>query len=325
MPQSFYLHLLKKFDKMKHTINPNGNKSYKDANKKIKVRDCFTSENAISFVVVDFRSRLFRYIRIVITNRSLIDKIKCIFGMVKNFDLEEEKRIIFCSALNLTKEEVSMLKVGQHTYVFPAQNTCIYKERITTKRKTVAEEKLKEFIQCFKLFKKNLLNLELLVKCHSAFESYLLSDLDGIGLMYLKSDIKVPSYTVPEADDFFESDRLCAKLSNSYSSAAVLSEDLDCLSLFGAQMIIKDVQNNFFSYISLKDVMKVFCSQNRNELVHKCYICGTDYNLGLNRVGHVTTAKIETKKAEEMFKYCMHEQPTPQRVEDMYRFFLLDN
>lgn len=311
---------------MKHKININGNKSYKDANKKIKVRECFTSENPISFVVVDFRSRLFRYMRIVVTNRSLIDKIKCIFEMVKNFDLEKEKKRIFCFALDLTKEEVSMLKVSQYTYVFPSQNTCIYKERISTKRKTVAEEKLKDFINCFKLFKKNLLNLELLVKCHSAFESYLLSNLDEISLLYLKSDIEVPpSYIVPDEDNFFESDRLCAKLSNSYSSAAVLSEDLDCLSLFGAQMIVKDVHNNFFSYISLKDVMKVFCSQDRNELVHKCCICGTDYNLGLNRVGHVTTAKIETKKAEDMFKYCMHEQPTSQRVEDMYKFFLLDN
>lgn len=317
---------------MKPEVSFSWNKGYKDSSKKLKLRECILSDSPISTIVVDFRSRLFRYIRLVVKNRSLKDKVMCIFRIlqqninVSQFSFETENQQVFDSAIKFINVEVSALMPKKRIYVFPSETVCSYKKETNNKREVVAKEKYNNLITRLNIFKKDLFNLEMLVECHFAFESYLFSNLDELSLMYTSSKVLAGiDYVVPDANNYFESDRMCATLRKS-ESADILSEDLDCLSLFGSELIIKDVYNKFFSYYSLKDLMSVFNANNRKELVHKCCICGTDYNYGIKNTGYVTAAKIDAKKAESQFKYCIGAQPSRsiKDIQDFYKFLLLD-
>ena len=88
------------------------------------------------------------------------------------------------------------------------------------------------------------------------------------------------------ANHSFESDRLCAVL----EVDAVLSEDFDCVALFGARVMIVSVDHDTASYVALSDVLRTFLCNSRDELVNKCCLMGTDYNLGMkgHRAGHDT-------------------------------------
>ena len=116
-------------------------------------------------------------------------------------------------------------------------------------------------------------------------------------------------------DDSYESDRLCARL----DVDAVLSEDFDCLALFGAQLIIMNAQKDIVSYVALSDLLQTFLSKDRTELVHKCCLMGTDYNLGVKGIGPKTIMKIDADTAQQQAHKCLSMQSID--IDSIEQFF----
>lgn len=300
-------------------LNTSKSSNYKALAKKAGSRECITSDNPLSEIVIDFRSRLFMYIRTRYINKPIKQKINGLFRAMSN--LEKEKKYIFQAALAVTKMEVSMMHVSKATYVFASPVPCPYKEQKKSAAKTIAESRLKEFKSCVREFKRDMLNADLLEKCIAALESYIISDLESICCIYRGLEwLLVPEAecVVPKKDDMFESDRTCARLGK---SSAVLSEDFDCMALFGANFMVKEVYNGFFSYIVLKDVMEVFKSKTRKNLVEKCCLMGSDYNFGLKGVGPVKVTKIDTSETSKLCKTCLCAQSI--KLEKFWNFLLL--
>jgi hypothetical protein len=404
-------------------LNSSWNTNYKTLARKSKFRECLVAENPLSSIIVDVRSRLFRYMRLQIPERRLDDKIKCVFGLLTSRHKEEAK--VVKEAINTMKKEVAMLLVEKHTYVLCSQEPCPFKRGLKEVNDTAAAKKHDDLLAAIGSFRKNMFDVDKLLECHVAFESYLISNIDKIcsshyssfssylgtkvdnssrdvtvfdpfhtsasyrsvtgllmlrasgtnGSKYEKFEAKArqkpeydPSHSVasrtsgytssffeararsskhekasffearagsmngssfgasvlrtPDQSDHFESDRLCARVAKVAGSSAVLSEDFDCVALFGADMLVKEVWPRFFTYTMLTDVMDAFCSKSRNELIKKCCILGTDYNHGIKNVGPVKIKKIDENKTSTLFETCLALQSIS--IRDLVEFFLND-
>ena len=305
-------------------LNSSLNADYKKLAKKTTCLECSISEEPFGTLIVDFRSRVFRYMRLVYINRPLHEKIDSIFS-----DILAEKKKVFHEALKLTKKEVALVMPKECVYVFCSPHTCPYKEKIKIERNKVCEKRLQELNKCMNEFKRNVLNVEIIKKCCAALESYIMSDVENICAMYAGKEwlLGIENYIIPKSDNYYESDRLCANIArtpighNGARSPAVLSEDLDCIVLFGAEFMVKEVFKQFISYVSLKDTMNTFEVKNRKDMVHRCCIMGTHFNLGLKGVGPVKIKRLDATKAEELFKTCITHQHINQK--DFYKFFNL--
>lgn len=290
---------------------------YKKLAKKSEVRECLISDNAISELVVDVRSRLFMYIRTRYLNRPLKQKIDGLFRAMKN--LEEERRQVFRDALAVAKMEVSFMRVNRAVYVFGSIAPCPYKMGLISEREGVTKDKLSKLLYLMHKFGSNMLDIQLLSGCIAALESYIISDLDGLCSVYRGMEhLLVPGARIANKMDMFESDRMCARLGK---MSAVLSEDLDCLALFGANMMVKEVHRGFYLYTTLRDVMEAFGSTTRRELVDRCCILGTDYNFGIKGIGPVRIQEIDRQEARELCEACIKDQSVV--PEDFWRFMLL--
>ncbi len=307
-------------------LNSSWSSSYKNLAKKAEVRECRVADRAISELAVDFRSRLFRYLRLSYANRTDYDRARSVFRAMKDLRLTgtiiAEKRRVYSAALAVIKREVSCLQDVTCTYVFPSKTTCSFKDRIKASNIAKTQERLEELKKRLTVYRQNMFDLDMLKHCALALESYLISDLDEISTMYSGREwiLGVPNYCVPDAEDFYESDRMCARFARQ-GGVAVLSEDFDNVVLFGADMMIKEVYNNFFVYVSLRDVMEIFDSVSRKDALHKCCLIGTDYNLGLKGIGPVKIKKIDIAKAKELFLTCMSAQSI--KPDKYYSFFML--
>lgn len=110
-------------------------------------------------------------------------------------------------------------------------------------QQAVAAARLSEFKSSAAKLRSNMLNTELLSECIAALESYMVSDLDSVCSAYRGKEwlfVPISSCAVAGAADMFESDRLCARLAHNRPSG-VLSEDFDCVALFGANFMVKEV------------------------------------------------------------------------------------
>ena len=317
-------------------LNSSSNADYKKLAKKTAFLECSISEEPFGTLIVDFRSRVFRYMRLAYINRPFHEKINSVFLVMNDSDgnpsecnMLTEKKKVFHEALKLTKKEVALIKPKKCVYVFCSPYTCPYKVKIKEERNKMCEKRLQELNNCISEFKRDVLNIELLKKCCAALESYIMSDVENICSMYAGKEwlLGIETYMFPKSDNYYESDRLCANvfskpafLENS-NSAAVLSEDLDCVVLFGAEFMIKEVFDQFISYVSLKDIMNTFGVKDRKDMVHRCCIMGTHFNLGLKGVGPVKIKQLDSTKAAELFKTCIKHQHIDQK--DFYKFFNL--
>lgn len=328
-------------------LNSSWSASYKNLANKTDLRECSVSERPFSEIIVDFRSRVFRYMRLIYTNRPLADKINSVFRAMKN--IQSERKRVFNGALILIKKEVAMMKPKKCTYVLCSPVTCPFKERIKLVRAEMCTKRRDEFNQCVEVFKRDMLDADALQKCCAALESYILSDVENICMMYNKEEwlLGVEHYELPRKADYFESDRLCATLSaatpaysgsaadknpNFYEAtskhlfkrassgaAAVLSEDFDCVVLFGADIMVKEVHKEFFSYITREDVMNIFGSTCRKDMIHKSCLMGTHFNLGLKGVGPIKAKKLTGPAALKLFETCMAAQSMDKNK--LYDFF----
>ncbi len=308
-------------------LNSGWNSNYKNLAKKAELRECKLSEAAISELVVDFRSRLFRYMRLAYTNRTLRERAASVFRTMKDLrtvgEVVTEKHRVFDAALFAAKRETSAFGT-KCTYVFGSPEGCPYKARLIAKNAQKRTDRLEELKRRVHAYRQDMFNLEAMEHCALALESYIISDLEGVSALYAGKEwaLGVPKYAVPDESDSFESDRLCARLAKT-RGAAVLSEDYDCVALFGADMMVMEVFKNFFVYASLRDVMATFESerQTRKDVVHRCCVMGTDYNLGLKGVGPVKVKKIDVRQAKELFETCLAAQHTKPTV--LYSFFFV--
>ena len=299
-------------------LNTSKSSNYKALAKKTKPRECITSDNPLSEIVVDFRSRLFMYIRTEYINKPLKQKINALF--IAMDDMQKEKKRVYEAAIATMKMEVSLMRVDKVTYVFPSTTACPYKKHIKSIMSTAAKTRLVEFESRVQEFKRDMLDVDLLDRCIAALESYMVSDLEGICTVYRGKEwmlVSEAKFIVPKKDDMFESDRTCARLGR---SSAILSEDFDCLAFFGANMMVKEVYRGFFSYIVLKDLMELFKSRTRKNLVEKCCLMGSDYNFGLKGVGPVKVTKIDTLKTSKLCKTCLSAQSI--KPEKLWNFFM---
>lgn len=293
-------------------LNTGYSVGYKALAKKAQKKECLISDNPVSELIVDFRSRLFRYIRLVYPLRTRGERVCSVFRTMKDLDstnqVVTEKRRAFIAALNITKNEIEYAHVPC-TYVFGSLESCPYKKHIKANRKVKTDERLKELKRCVVAYKQNLLCYDALEKCAKALDNYLISDLDGVATVYNGDEwmLNVNKYMVPNADDLFESDRLCVRLATS-SNAAVFSEDFDNILLFGSDMMVLEIHKKFFVYATLKDTLGIFGSDNRLNAVYKCCLMGTDYNRGLQGVGPVKSLKIDETESYNLFKTCMAAQ-----------------
>lgn len=325
----------------------NSSGSYKSLARKTPVRECGIAEEAVSEVVVDFRSRLFRYMRLVYSNRGQTERALSVFRTMRDIrttgDVFTEKRRVFDAALASTVKEAERMRALKCTYVFPSTERCPHR----VERSSESEKKLDDLRERISEYRRDMFDIYALDRCALALESYLMSDFDRLSKMHagserflnlgqrsepsLRFDVlperqHIPGcgsgttrlYVAPDESDSFESDRLCARMSGGIG-VALMSEDHDVVALFGADMMITEVHRNFFVYSSLRDTMETFGCANRRDLIHKCCIMGTDYNRGLRGVGPVKARKIDAAKAKELFETCTSAQSVSPDV--LHKFF----
>lgn len=314
----------------------NSSGSYKSLARKTTVRECGIAEEAVSEVVVDFRSRLFRYMRLVYSNRGQTERALSVFRTMRDIrttgDVFTEKRRAFDAALASTVKEAERMRVLKCTYVFPSTERCPHR----VERSSESGKKLDDLRERISEYRRDMFDIDALDRCALALESYLMSDFDRLSKMHAGSERflnlgqrseperqqrgsgTTRLYVAPDESDSFESDRLCARMSGGIG-VAVMSEDHDVVALFGADMMITEVHRNFFVYSSLRDTMETFGCANRRDLIHKCCIMGTDYNRGLRGVGPVKARKIDAAKAKELFETCTSAQSVLPDV--LHKFF----
>ena len=233
-------------------LNAGFSAGYKTLAKKVQKTECLISDNPVSELIIDFRSRLFRYIRLVYPSRTAHKRACSVFRTIEDLSSTDqvltEKRRVFMAALDFTGKEVEYAGVSC-MYVFSSRVSCPYKTDIKANRKTKTDERLKELKSCIAVYKKDMLRLDALEKCAKALESYIMSDLDGVAAAFYGKEwmLNVGWYRVPNEEDFFESDRMCVKLAR-LQNATVLSEDLDNITLFGCDMMIMEIHTKFFVY-----------------------------------------------------------------------------
>ena len=296
--------------------------SYKSLARKTPVRECGIAEEAVSEVVVDFRSRLFRYMRLVYSNRDRRERALSVFRTMRDLrmtgEVFTESRRVYDAALAVAVKEAGCMRASKCTYVFPSAERCPHR----VERTSESEKKLDELRERISEYRRDMFDLDALERCALALESYVISDFDRLSKMHAGSErllnIGCGEPRVPDESDSFESDRLCARMSGGIG-VAVLSEDHDVVALFGADLVITEVHRNFFVYSSLRDTMDTFGCANRRDLIHKCCVMGTDYNRGLRGVGPVKAKKIDAAKAKELFETCMCHQSI--RLGVIYKFF----
>lgn len=299
-------------------LNSSWNTSYKALVRNAHSRECPVSDQPLSEIIVDVRSRIFRYMRLTYTKRTMHDRTRSVFRAMKDLRLSgkivTEKKMIFNAAMSIISKELELLKVPKSTYVFPSEVGCPHKERAKAARIVTTADRLEKFKMRLNKYRENIFDLKALDHCASALDSYLISDLEGVS--------SYPGGGVaPESEDSYESDRTCARLARRGVGAAVLTEDFDNLVLFGCDMVVVEAHKGFFVYTSLKDVMAKLDSVSRKDAVHKCCLLGTDYNLGLKGIGPVKIKKIDAKKTKELFETCVGAQHIKSDI--LYNFFML--
>lgn len=131
-------------------LNTSWDQGYKKLAKQTVFRECTVAESPISTVIVDVRSRLFRYIRLCVVSRTFNSKIKCVFGLLK--DIKTQINIVLESALHQMKNECNMLLVYKHIYVFPYKNKCKYKKCFTKELAINAEKSYQKLVENIELF-----------------------------------------------------------------------------------------------------------------------------------------------------------------------------
>lgn len=301
-------------------LNSSWNTSYKALVRNAHSRECPVSDQPLSEIIVDVRSRIFRYMRLTYTKRTMHDRTRSVFRAMKDLRLSgeivTEKKIIFNAAMSIISKELEFLKVPKSTYVFPSEVGCPHKERAKAARIVTTADRLEKFKMRLNKYRENIFDLKALDHCASALDSYLISDLEGVSMLYSGS-----GRVAPESEDSYESDRTCARLARGGVGAAVLTEDFDNLVLFGCDMVVVEAHKGFFVYTSLKDVMAKLDSVSRKDAVHKCCLLGTDYNLGLKGIGPVKIKKIDAKKTKELFETCVGAQHIKSDI--LYNFFML--
>jgi hypothetical protein len=309
-------------------LNSSWNTSYKALVRNAQSRECPVSDQPLSEIIVDVRSRIFRYMRLTYTKRNPHDRARSVFRAMKDIRLSgkivTEKRMIFNAAMSIVSKELGFMEVPKSTYVFPSEVGCPHKERARATRIAATADRLEEFRTRLGKYKENIFDLKALDHCASALDSYLISDLEGVSMaapFCPAFTAKVqPGRVVPGDEDCYESDRTCSRLARGVG-AAVLTEDFDNLVLFGCDMVVVEAHRGFFVYTSLKDVMAKLDSVSRKDAVHKCCLLGTDYNLGLKGIGPVKINKIDAKKTKELFETCIGAQHI--KTDTLYRFFML--
>ena len=261
-------------------------------------RKCSVTDRPFDSVAIDVRSRLFRYIRLTCTKRTTWRKIRCVFGILVGGKDPETERVLQ-DALATMKAEVGMLSVSNAIYVLCSPTRCPFRARTLIVERDAQKARASDrFNECVQHCKKNPLNVRKILECHKAFEAYLITHIEALCLAYNSIDLESVKST---ANDSFESDRLCAVL----EVDAVLSEDFDCVALFGAHVMIVSVDHDTASYVALSDVLRTFLCNSRDELVNKCCLMGTDYNLGMKGIGPATIHKIDKLLAYNLAHQCM--------------------
>jgi hypothetical protein len=262
-------------------------------------------EDRYELAVVDVRSCLFRYLRTVCTARSLWKKMSCIFRIILK-GIEAEMMHTFKEAFMAMRVDATYISSRQ-LYVFCDETRCSYREHLKiadrVAQKAAALEKLRE---CMSSYKRDLINVNAIIDVHTAFEGYLITHVEEVCLAYNGIEhVFGVAYTKPGQEDSFESDRLCARFTKEKGSVALLSEDYDCIALFGADLMVLEVVDNKICCVRMSDVMDTFGSSNREDLLYRCLLMGTDYNLGVKGIGPVKVQEIDTHAAREKAEECM--------------------
>ena len=305
---------------------------YKALARQTKVKICSPESIVCNYVAVDVRSRLFKYVREISMIRNTKRKVRCVFGLLLQGINSEIKRV--CNeALERMMAEVHIIGADKVKYVFCSPNRCPYRERLRLSDRILEKTKAKERLaKALSKCKKHILKVSVMIECHSAFVGYVIAHIEEVCLIYnnIISEKNISgrywafSTVMPYHEDSYESDRLCARISeNLYgkfsSDNFVLSEDYDCTFLFGAKKMIRKVTKHAVQYVTIKDAMKVFGCNNRQSLVYKCCLMGTDYNLGLKGIG--PKKAVATNNERVLAKECMKQQCI--NIRELMEFFLV--
>lgn len=301
---------------MDTNLKKNYSTSYKSLARLTKVRNCSISEKAFGHVVVDVRSRLFNYLTHLSLLRSTRNKIKCVFRIILT-SKEEEMKNVCNDAFKQIKKDVSKIATT-FVFVLCSVKNCKYKEPLKKLRQITKDKAIHNLNESIKNYRKKLLSVDLMLKCYTAFETFMITHVEEMCLMYNTSIIDKNLTILPDHTNYFESDRLCAKL----NADGILSYDLDCIALFGADLIITEVSNNMIYYVALKDMFQLFECDNREQLVYKCLIMGTDYNLGIRQIGPSKIKKISNDDILEIVEKCLNKQSI--NIHDFKDFFRLN-
>lgn len=293
--------------------NSGWSSNYKLLAKDVPVSECPISNKPISKLAVDCRSRIFRYIIDVYAKRPIKEKIICVYNLLSH-NIQEEKLHVFEKALIYIHDEIKHLELSSCVYIFGSKTLCPFKRKIREFREIRRKDTWNRLQQCLKQCSKDIFNLDIILECSKAFESYLICCLDTLELLYNKSSFaKTLNIIVPDYHDDFESDKLAAKFDN------VLSYDFDCIALFGAQMMIKEVYPKVIKYVTLPDIMNTFRVTTKEDLIYRCCLIGTDYNLGWKGIGPKYVVKIDKKRLKQMVQSCLTLQSI--NLDELFAFF----
>ena len=295
---------------------------YKALARQTKTITCSPKNIVCSYVVVDVRSRMFKYVREMSKIRSTKEKVKCVFGLLLEGMVSEIKKVCDEAQDKMVKE-VSI--IGGHVqYVLCSPERCPYRERLKIAERKFEKAKAKErMTKALNKCKKHILDVSVMIECHDAFVGYLISHIEEACLMYNNKQTKTVRATVmPDDKDSYESDRLCARMSrqDGEGKGVVLSEDYDCIFLFGAEKMIKKITKHVVQYVTIHDAMIVCGCNDRKSLIYKCFLMGTDYNLGLKGIGPKKAVSTKNEHLTVLAEKCMKQQCIDMR--EIMKFFM---
>lgn len=265
-------------------------------------------------IIIDLRSLVYKYLRNTYsTSDSYVKRINCVFNLMPN--LKKQNIEILHEALNYISEKTA--NYPNKIIVVPTSINCPFKTSCQNVRKNIAKQSYKKLQEQLSFIKENLLNIQYINACYNAYKLYCLTNVGKICLLYRKLISRtelLQHYIKPTEEDFYESDRLCARLSIQFN-IPVFTEDFDCIALFGASSIIY----NNYTQISLETLFKIFMADDRNILVKKCCLLSTDYNYGVYGIGPGRILSINNGFLQNLFEDCMNLQNI--NIQDMLNFF----
>jgi hypothetical protein len=256
-------------------------RTYKTMFKQVKWEKYYIKESPISEIYIDGDSLAFRHILNYIDSLKEEDyNLKA--SVMNNIDTDT---LIRRTCLDVAKYSISIFeKVEEILKANKIKYTIVFGEGYVERKKKIIEERRE---------KKSLAYIELIKekgKISRMRNEIVVTKLYKYLVFAMEEVLDIVKKSIDEYLTVAEPDIYCPS-----KCPVVMSEDYD-LFLFGAEYLVKSINEEEVIFISKDTLLESLELENVEQLVIAAVLCGTDYNEGVKGIGPVKS-KIIAKKS----------------------------